>query len=697
MISTLCLLLLVVALAIALDVFLVTGLQRLRKLKQEQAAQKVEMSRRELWARSFFPSTYQMEWKNTFLNNPQFRKRLGIVVELTILAIWAIMLGSEYLDMNPRVVPGGNEFGSAIQSHHLWTKLQTCGLCALWNGSERGGYPAFADIQGSMLHPLVAITTLPWGMINGVKVSLVVVLWSAGLAQWWLARELKLSWLPRMWSAGIAIAGGHLSGRMELGVFGVTLATAMGSLVLAGILHVHNERSNRSAVLLGVVGALAILSGQGYIQFGMIGILPAVLFLLVEKRRKLSPHWRYYLLASFLGFLLAAPLLIPLIHFGSNIAKDLDPEFRSIQPLKYFVLNLVIDNPDFYRSGVLEKFPYPYLYSLYIGWIPILLAVFGISQIKREGWRVFGFLITGIILAFLIASAVILKPLEKFLPSLAGIRHPPQIAGLAIPLILALSSYGLEQLMNHRWPDLSMSYPNTGRRQKWFLSLRWILVIPLLMSLKSAYDYSKVWLYTTHRDDAIFQILATLKTETVQWVEPPFGEHAFVEPAVGMGLKLSPGIMTWSWHNRGYPLAMKTISRQGSPPGNEKLLGYVNDLPIYINEENEYATIQAGENLYLCKAYGSGGDISVLCENKEPGNLTVRENTWSGWRVWRDGKPVDLEFDEVWLKVQAPAGKHTYTFEYLPWDVPLGLFLLICGLVACVYLWRKAKRTKSNH
>jgi hypothetical protein len=689
MTSTLCLLLPLVALSIALDLFFVTGMRRLRKLKAEAVAKNLTISRQELWGQAFFPPAYKKEWQKFFIRHPQFHEKLGVILELTLLVAWALILGGEYLDMDPNVTPGGNEFGSAVQSHHFWTQVEKCGLCALWNGFERGGYPAFAEIQGSMLHPVVAMSTLFWGVVNGVKVSLIVALWCAGLAQWWMARELKLGWLPRMWSAGIAMAGGHLSGRMELGVFGVMLSTAMGSLVFAGILHLENARSGRAAVLLAIVASLAILSGQGYMQVGLIGILPAILIFLVQKDRKIAPHWRYYLLALLLALLLTAPLLVPLTHFGSNIVKDMDAEFRSAQPLPYFALNLVIDDVLYLRSNLLGKFPYPYLYSLYIGWVPVALAVFGLAYIPRSKQRVFGFLITGIILTFLIASAVILKPLVKIWPSVAGIRHSPQIAGLAIPLILALSAYGLEKLMNLRWPSLFMVSPGPDKQQNQLLSLRWIILIPLFLGLRSCYEFSRIWLYTIHQDNDLSAILAILKTESLQWVEPPFGEHAFIEPALGMGLKLSPGIMTWSWRKRESPAAFLYVSRKGIPPGNVKRLGAIKGLAIYKNDDSEYATVQAGEDLYPCKAYGSGGFIQVNCEANEPGTLTVKEYSWSGWRVWMDGKVVGLEFDSAWLKVPAPAGKHTYVFRYLPWDVPLGFILFICGLIACASLWRQ--------
>lgn len=699
MTSLLCFLLPLVAFAVALDLFFVTGLKRFRKLKKESTDKDgvLQISRRELWKRSFLPVTYQEEWQKTFLYNSEFRKRLRVIVEWTLIAVWAVIVGHAYLDMNPRMVPGGNEFGSAVQSHHLWTQVERCGLCALWNGSERGGFPAFADIQGSMLHPFVALTTLIWGVVNGVKITLILALWSAGIAQWWIANELKLSWVPRMWSAALAVSGGHLAGRMELGVFGVVLATAMGSLVFAGILHLENARSRRAAVLLGIVGALAILSGQGYMQVGMIGILPAVLVLLFQRngKVKLASHWKYYLLAFLLAILLAAPLLLPLAHFAPNIIKDTDSQFRSAQPIQYFVLNLVINDPAFFRTELLNKFPYPYLYSLYIGWLPILLAVFGITQIKRARARIFWFLVVGIILAFLVASAIVLKPLASFIPSLAGIRHSPQIAGLAVPLILGLSAYGLDRLLHWRWPDLFISFPKT-KSQQWLFSVRWILLLPLILSVKSTYGYAELWLQTVHRDPDIYKLLAQLKTDTVQWVEPPYGEHVFVEPALEMGLKLSPGVMTWGWRTREIPTAYRYLSRQGRPPGPVVSRGVVNGLTIFENPEVNYAEVSAGETHSPCPAYGSGGTIDVFCKNNEAGELVVQEYTYPGWHVWVDNKPARLVFDEKWLKVQAPAGTHTYSFRYIPWDVPLGIFLLLGGLAACIILWRRERGDRSE-
>lgn len=58
-----------------------------------------------------------------------------------------------------------------------------CGACALWNGSVRGGAPAFVDPHASLLHPLVFIPTLLLGVIAGSKGTLVAAFFCHGAAQ----------------------------------------------------------------------------------------------------------------------------------------------------------------------------------------------------------------------------------------------------------------------------------------------------------------------------------------------------------------------------------------------------------------------------------------------------------------------------------------------------------------------------------
>jgi len=159
---------------------------------------------------------FQTNVLGLFSNKKNQRIKPAFLLEIILIGIWAFWIGREYLNFDPSIIPSGiipsgREFSSAIQTHHVWTRFQECGWCALWNGTVRGGYPAFADIHGSMLHPFVIFSTLLLGVVNGAKFALILSFWFAGIAQWWIARELKFSRIPRLWSSGMAVVGGHLA------------------------------------------------------------------------------------------------------------------------------------------------------------------------------------------------------------------------------------------------------------------------------------------------------------------------------------------------------------------------------------------------------------------------------------------------------------------------------------------------------
>ncbi len=650
--------------AVIVDVVLIAGWRKYRRLARENAG----APRSELFRQAFGLGGALLR------GNVRFCAGVLTFLEMGALALWAANVGWDYLNLNPRVIPFGgdfnsiDEFGSAIQSHYIWVRARECGWCALWNGAQRGGYPALTELHGSAFHPLVMTASLLLGVVNGAKAALVLSFWIAGLAQWRLAKELGLGWLPRLWSAGVAIAGGHLAGRMELGAFSLVLSTAMCSLTLAVLLRFFRTSARRDAVLLGITTASALMSGQGYLQIGLAGVLFASFWFFVFGSGGVSPSWKNYILAAVIALLLAAPLLVPLAHFSPNFVKDADPQFRAAQPLFYIPLNLTVDDPDFYRSEALGKLPYPYLYALYIGWIPVLLALFALFFHVKQDRKLILFMLVGVLTAFLLASDLPYKLAAASLPQLAGIRHPSLIAGLAVPLILALSAYGLERLLAVGTKAVQR-FSTASPLWKSALYLLWI--IPLGYSLQSCFRFSQIWIGTKHLPGSLFAELETLQTDELEWVSPPFGEHVYVAPAIERGLKLSPGILPWNWRNREPP-----------PPSLRIEDGRL------IRSGEAYAGVTIDGEVEPCAAAGTGGSLEVVCHIERAGILTVKENYWDGWRAWMDGKPIPLKSGVPWLEVEAPPGSHKFTFRYLPWDAPLGLFLFIIGCALSAFAWR---------
>lgn len=647
--------------------------------------------------------------KNTFLGArrlPRLRSwiltghRLHLA-ELAVVVVVALLFTRPYLDMNPTVVPAGREYLSAIQTHAVWEKIRSCGVCGVWFGNVAGGFPAFVDPVASTLHPLVIFSTLAWGVVNGSKVALVGVFILAGLSQWWLGVLLRLGWPARLWGAAMAVCAGYLAARMDLGAFSLVLSTAAVVPVFPAVINLAQSRTWGSVILLGGILALLAVGGTGYMQVGLVFVMPAALLLVPWNREALARLLRRLALAIGLAVLFAAPLLVPFVHFLPQFAKDFEVSFETAQPFAYVPLNLVIRDIDFYLTDALGKFPWPSHYANFVGWVPLLLALYGGFGSRNDPRRrQVLFLAAAALLALWTASAMpftwILKVVGTtwFAQLIGGLRYTSFIAGLAVPPILGLAMIGLDRLISRPWPRLRIGVERTSAGIGGLsFDLRWLLVVPMIVAVNQARLFSGVWISTLTVDPYVHRVVEALKTEDLAWINVPFGEHFFVTPAIEHDLKLSAdSFRTWHWKERPVPPPMLEANRDGPPPGMRES-AVVEGIHIHIAQvAQDYAAVVNAEGGHTaCQAHGTGGDIDVSCSSTEEGTLVVQENSWSGWRVEIDGEPAQL-LEGNWLSVKAREGLHTYSFRYRPWDVPLGLALLCIGVLISVWILLRERR-----
>lgn len=623
---------------------------------------------------------------------------ISLCLELAAVVVWAVFFTRPYLDMDPSVAPTGREFLSAIQMHTVWERVRACGLCALWYGNVRGGFPAFADPVASTLHPLVIATTWLWGVVNGSKVALVGIFAIAGLGQWWLASVLGLRWHSRVWGGAMAVVGGYLAARMDLGAFSLVLSTAFAVLTFPAIAALARSRSRISVVFLAVILAMVAVGGTGYMQVGLALILPTAVFLVPWRREEISLFVRRIGLAVGLAVLLSAPMIVPFAHFMPQFAKDYDVTFKTAQSFAYVPLNLVIRDLDFYLTDALGKLPLPAHYVNFVGWVPVLLALWGLRGARNvEERRAVAFLGSAAILALWIASGtplvwmVKIIKLEWLVQLIAGIRYTSLVAGLAVPPVLGLAAIGLDQLLAGLKRRISLSLEGTApAAARLSLDLRWLLVIPLGLALSQAKSFSSRWIKVATIRPEVAQVIEALRTPDLAWVNVPRGEHFLVTPAVEQGLKLSTDFFrTWQWKGRPEPPPLLEANRNGPPPGMTEQ-SVVDGVHIHrVSEERPYAVVVHPDgSKTACTAHGTGGNIDVTCKAAQAGYLVVEENSWSGWKALIDGQRGELR-KEVWLSVAAPEGEHTYTFRYRPWDFPLGIVLFAVGVVISGWLlWR---------
>ncbi|MGB7537588.1 MAG: hypothetical protein WBM17_03540 [Anaerolineales bacterium] len=633
----------------------------------------------------------------------QFPRQTAILpAELLVLSVWVLFIGREYLDFNPHIWPEGIELITNSQSHALWVAFQRCGLCFLWNGSTNGGAPSFVGILGAPLHPVVMISTLLFGFINGLKATLLISLGIAGLAQLWLGRILKLHPVVRLWCAGIAVAGGHIAGRMANGEVPIVLSIACCSLIIPALLHFLRSASRRNVVVLGLALASAVLSGHAYIQIGFtLSILPAFVLLGFLFYRPNPFPWKRLFISGGLAILLTAFFLLPLLHFLPLFQKLTDPEFSTAQPLEYLPLNLVISDLEYFTLPDLGKKEYlTYVYANYIGWLPVLLAAFAcaLPGKKIRKWTILFALAA--FLVYLAASAWTFRLLAAINPDIAGsVRYPALIAGLAPPLILALAGLGAQAILVRSWPTYLLRLRDDAR---WHLRIplraaaAFLLAVGMVLSLAAVVGFSSNFLVAAPAYKIPEEILPLVSSPEVEWVQPPFQEYGWFPEMLDRNLKIATYLRPWNLKYRiRFDARFNILPNLPEPevkPG-WKLVQELGNYRIYLNEQAYYAVLHTAEGEIPCAAKGMWGDLEVICTSEAPGLLELKEYFYSGWQAAVDGTPAAIE-ETQFLSVPMPAGTHTASFRFRPWDVPVGFLISVFGWIATgVYIWRGRKET----
>lgn len=657
----------------------------------------------------------------TILNNLK-REWLLIGAELLIVLLATLMFAKPYLNLDTCIIPdatrGGNEFLTVIPSHHFWKQLEQCGWCSLWDGSIQGGIPALANPYTSMLHPIVALPTLIWDVRNASKIAIVLAFAMGGLAQWWIAYTLGLGRIVRIWSGLMGIVAGYLSGNMYQGFVGLVVSTAACALILPPLIAVSRSEDKRFVVILALTFALAGISGQGYMQVGMLATIPALIFLVVPNKQNISTILRRYLLAAIIALFLIGPLLIPMLHFGSQIDKPSLAELKSGQPFTYTLFNFVINDAEFYLNRELKKLPYPFIYVTFIGWVPILLALWSLknsrNQLEKQAIR---YLLAFTFIVLWISSDGPIPILQQHAPEwiakrVSGLRHFATISRLAVPPILGLAAIGLDKLLHGKPWLIHYSQTEQPSNPLFTFDLRWLLIIPLTTAIISAWSFSSNWIKVDSIPENIYPTLEKLHTSDTQWVQTPPRKHVslYVEPAIEMGMKLNNAFRPYFWKDRPTPApVLAAIQDEHEPPDGmikETTLTFDNTIVhIYVAPPgNEYAAITHSDgDRTVCTAQSRGGFIDVVCDSPKAGTLKVKEFYWSGWSATLNDESVPITSPSPissesktnpWLSIEVPAGKHTIRFRYFPWDVPLGVFAMFIGVALAWYVWRNG--TKKN-
>jgi hypothetical protein len=289
-----------------------------------------------------------------------------------------------------------------------------------------------------------------------------------------------------------------------------------------------------------------------------------------------------------------------------------------------------------------------------------------------------------------------MKFLMKFIPSISGLRNMPVIESLAIPFIVGLAAWCVNLIMNFKWWQIHIQIIP---RKPWQFSGGWLIVaVPLLLALWSDYRFSHRVMGGTIEHTVSTQVMSLLQTPNSEWIATPFDNYTWIPPLLAKSMKIAYVFRPWHWKGRDFPNPLIEASTDPHSVTQPGYLQYVDGYFMIKNPENEYAQVISNSDgkFHACQAEAFGGNIDVSCDASTPaGILVVHDNSWSGWSVKVDGKLQTLIKDQR-LRTTAPAGMHTYSFRYRPWDVAVGLFVSLCGIILSVFILVRRNVKGSN-
>ena len=130
------------------------------------------------------------------------------------------------------------------------------------------------------------------------------------------------------------------------------ISIGVRQLFLAGLLHFGRQPTRRAARSHWAASRQLHPIGPGILSDRVLlplGLVPPIL-LIGQHDRAPAAIALFALQRGVSGLLLAAPLLVPVAHFFPHFSKAVDPEIRTIQPLAFMPLNLVINDTRLLQS-----------------------------------------------------------------------------------------------------------------------------------------------------------------------------------------------------------------------------------------------------------------------------------------------------------------------------------------------------------
>ena len=588
----------------------------------------------------------------------------------------------------------------------------------IWNPWMRTGQPNVADPMFHSLNPLVGLPTLIWGVQNGFKVALFLSILMAALGMRQLGVALGLSRVIRTWMALVFVFAGqplaHALQGQYLFIFGFTWIPWS----VWGLYKLWRTRRLVYIALSALAIAFLILSGNSYYAFYMalaiVIFVIATVFTLLFKRPFIRLDWKMlgaYAAVGILSLCLVAIHLLPLIQFSSSMNKGTGI-YGSQTPLQVL---FDYTSKNTFRPDAYNDLPAREEYYAYIGWVPLILALFSLFAFRKGTRRII--LFASLLLVFVVLW-IDIKQMpwrsfyenSQFLLLFRHILRPLVFGSFAIVLLAGL---GLSDF----WQRVKVAAQKAQVKSNAIrLGTMWTMGLLVIVMGISIFD-----LYTTHKP--FFQTAVACQPESeimTLLVEHDPGEYytqfvpnnVCLKPLIAAGARFLAPWYAWedyrqvdgSLETRIVQAKQRYTIQPVNNPAPEggiptpiqsdsyRVYDYPDSLPMAFSVSNDVLVQPGNKPLGVDEVsqqlpyFDGPNKVEITATGRANERLVLLVTHDPGWNLYIDGKLAPVLKISGYLAADMLPGIHQYKFVYLPRPYQIGLLLSLSGLFVSVAL-----------
>jgi len=256
---------------------------------------------------------------------PRLRWRI-VVIEIGIIVLTTVLITRPFYDSPPNFQLSGNEsewLTSGVTT--AYRGLQETGRIPRWQPYLEKGEPLIENPFNFIFNPIASGPSLLLGPVTGLRISVILSYFLAGIGGWFLGRVLGLGAIARVLLAMLLMGKGNIHAMLDSGYYQLALSQIYMPYVIGGVVAIFRWSNRRWPVVLTALGmALQFLSGNiWYVLPTAVGavIVGVVLLIGTGKRWLDFAALKRLVFSAILAVGLSAVVALPVVLQFKQIGR----------------------------------------------------------------------------------------------------------------------------------------------------------------------------------------------------------------------------------------------------------------------------------------------------------------------------------------------------------------------------------------